>query len=182
MTPELPANDIERADQSRAGDVGDIRVTGVPPALPRDKRTMPRGSRNTYPLPAPWPQRTPSQPPVQPPVQPPAMEPTSLTVYEAPLVPRVTPEHWLPEPDYWLADHQRIPRPPTRPITRPQRFRRVSRARSSAMVLFILLALVVLGAGMVEAGHLSYQLFNSPITLPSLLPTHATPTVPAKKP
>jgi hypothetical protein len=180
MTPELPAHDIERTDPARAGDPGSSRKTGAPPPLTRDRRTAPLQSSGKHPLPSPWPQRSPSQPLAQLLEEGPA--PTSLTVYDAPLVPSVTPEHWLPEPDYWLADHQRIPRPPTRPITRPTRFRRVSRARSSAIVLFILLALLVLGAGMIEAGHLSYQLFNSPITLPSLLPTHATPTLPAKKP
>ena len=182
MTPELPTNEIERTDPARAGDLGSIRDTGTPPALPRDRRTAPLRSSGKHPLPSTWPQRAPSQPLAQPLVAGQAPTSTSMTVYDAPLVPSVTPEHWLPEPDYWLADHQRIPRPPTRPITRPTRFRRVSRARSSAIVLFILLALLVLGVGMVEAGHLSYQLFNSPITLPSLLPTHATPTPPAKKP
>lgn len=105
--------------------------------------------------------------------------PEIATVNDALRAPSVTPQHWLPEPDYWLADHQRVPRPPTRPIPRPKRFRRTSYVKSFFLALFILLGIALIGAGMVTAGQLSYQFFNTPKAAPTTRPANAAPTSPA---
>lgn len=104
--------------------------------------------------------------------------------------PTVASTNWLPEPDYWLADHQRIPRPPTRPIARPKRFRRMSRMQSALLAVIILIVVIVIGAGMVEAGRISHDFFNNtpffnaPHTVPTARPTTpaSTPTTTAKQP
>jgi len=83
---------------------------------------------------------------------------------------------WLEAPDYWLADHQSVPRPPTRPIPRPKRFVRMSRARSATLFLVAVMGIAVVVAGMVFAGHLTYEYFNTPLALPTTHPATATAT------
>jgi len=84
--------------------------------------------------------------------------------------------NWLQTPDYWLADHQSVPRPPTRPIPRPKRFVRMSRARSTTLFLVATVGIAVIVAGMVFAGHLTYDYFNTPLALPTTHPATATAT------
>ena len=94
--------------------------------------------------------------------------------------PAVKRSDWLEAPDYWLADHQSVPRPPTRPIPRPKRFVRMSRARSTTLFLVAVAGIAVVVAGMVFAGHLTYDYFNTPLALPTTHPATATATeVPA---
>lgn len=134
MTPDLPASNLDGIDELSAS----------------GRRTLPPGSGSSgrHPLPAPWPQPEASQP--------------FPGVQDVLAAPSVMPENWLPEPTYWLADHQAIPRPPTAPVPRPQRFRPISRGRSTLLLLVILLGIVLLFAGMLLAGRISYDLFNSP--------------------
>jgi hypothetical protein len=95
-------------------------------------------------------------------------------------VPAVKRSNWLEAPDYWLADHQSVPRPPTRSIPRPKRFVRMSRARSTMLFLVAVMGIAVVVAGMVFAGHLTYDYFNTPLALPTPHPATATATeVPA---
>lgn len=172
MTPEPPTRNPEDADdphpaQEQESQPGAGQATRAPGALPRELQPLlPSTSGGEHPLPKPWPQPDASLPTLE---------------KNVPLIPSVTPEHWLPEPDYWLSDHQRVPRPPTRPITRPMRFRKASRLRSGLLALVAVLIIGIIGIGMVTAGRLSYQFFNQP--QPTAAPTHSaqpTPTLPAK--
>lgn len=171
MTPETPAHDMDSPDAGLAA------PTAPPPAPPARRTQPPSGSSGKHPLPSPWPQ--PGESPLFP-------EAEDVTV-----TPTVSTKNWLPEPEYWLADHQRIPRPPTRPIARPQRFHRMSRLQSALLALIILIAFGAIGAGMVEAGRISHDFFNgnffnAPHTVPTAQPTThpagITPTAPAKRP
>ena len=164
MTSETPAHERESAGATPAS------TTPAPPAA-RTRRTQPpSGSSGKHLLPNPWPQ------PGAPQLFPEAADVTAT--------PTIASANWLPEPDYWLADHQSIPRPPTRPIPRPRRFRRMSRPQSALVAVIILMGVTVIGAGMVEAGRISGDFFNgnffnAPRTAPTTQPTTsaATPTV-----
>lgn len=90
--------------------------------------------------------------------------------------PPVKQDQWLPKPDYWMTDHQIVTRPRTRPIPRPQRFARVSRTRSTMLLLVSVIGAGLLGAGMVMAGNLTYQFFNTPVVGPISHPATATST------
>ena len=161
MTSETPAHDRESAGAAPAS---------TPPAA-RTRRTQPpSGSSGKHLLPNPWPQ------PGAPQLFPEAADVTAT--------PTIASANWLPEPDYCLADHQSIPRPPTRPIPRPRRFRRMSRPQSALVAVIILMGVTVIGACMVEAGRISGDFFNgnffnAPRTAPTTQPTTsaATPTV-----
>ena len=163
MTPETPAPDMDRAGKASAA--------STPPAA-RTRRTQPpSGSSGKHLLPNPWPQ------PGAPQLFPEAEDVTAT--------PTIAAANWLPEPDYWLADHQGIPRPPTRPIPRPRRFRRMSRLQSALVAVIILIVATVIGVGMVEAGRISGDFFNgnffnTPHSAPTTQPTTpaATPTTP----
>ena len=164
MTSETPAHERESAGATPAS------TTPAPPAA-RTRRTQPpSGSSGKHLLPNPWPQ------PGAPQLFPEAADVTAT--------PTIASANWLPEPDYCLADHQSIPRPPTRPIPRPRRFRRMSRPQSALVAVIILMGVTVIGAGMVEAGRISGDFFNgnffnAPRTAPTTQPTTsaATPTV-----
>jgi hypothetical protein len=95
-----------------------------------------------------------------------------------PVVPVVTRDNWLQKPEYWLADYQLLPRPRTRRVPRPKRFRPVSYTRSTMLLFVILIGIFLVSAGVVFAGQLSYDFFNSPLSLPSAHPATAT-TIPA---
>jgi hypothetical protein len=137
------------------------------PVAPARRTQPPSGSSGKHPLPNPWPGQAEPQP-----------FPDAEDVM---ISPTVSSKNWLPEPDYWLADHQRIPRPPTRPIARPKRFRRLSRLQSALLAVIILIAVIVIGAGMYEAGRLSGDFFNNFFSAPHAAPT-AHPTTPAPTP
>lgn len=172
MTSEIPAHELENTGVAPASLLPETDETPLAPA----RRTQPpSGSSGKHPLPNPWPQQA------EPQLFPDAVDVTAS--------PTVASANWLAEPDYWLADHQSIPRPPTRPIARPRRFRRMSRLQSSLLAVIILIAVIVIGAGMYEAGRLSGDFFNNffsaPHVAPTTVPTHAvdaTPTLPATQP
>lgn len=165
MTSETPAHDRESAGATPAS---------TPPLTHRApaRRTQPpSGSSGKHLLPNPWPQ------PGAPQLFPEAEDVTAT--------PTIASANWLPEPGYWLADHQSIPRPPTRPIPRPRRFRRMSRLQSALVAVIILIVAMVIGVGMVEAGRISGDFFNgnffnAPHSAPTTQPTTpaATPTAP----
>ena len=85
--------------------------------------------------------------------------------------PVVAPEQWLDEPRYWLADYQHVPRPKTRPLTRPIRFRKASPVKSAITLFFAIVLVVVLTIGLVlvldagvQAGSKFIQQFTTPAT------------------
>jgi hypothetical protein len=110
--------------------------------------------------------------PVEPVIEPPVM----IEIEIGPRPSAVKRSNWLEAPDYWLADHQSVPRPPTRSIPRPKRFVRMSRARSASLFLVAMAGIAVIVAGMVFAGHLTYDYFNTPLALPTTHPATATAT------
>lgn len=128
--------------------------------------------------------REPAAPRVAPPAAPPAAPRVSprvtrkvtrdLALERSPAA--VKQDHWLPKPDYWMTDHQAVARPRTRPIPRPQRFVRPSRARSTTLLFVSVIGAGLLGAGMVMAGNLTYQFFNTPAVAPVSHPATATST------
>ena len=169
MTPERPESAAN--DKDSAGTAPAATPPTSPPATRVRRTQAPGGGSGKHPLPSPWPRQTEPQP------FPDAEDVTAS--------PTVSSRSWLPEPEYWLADHQSIPRPPTRPIARPKRCRRMSRLQSALFAFVILIIVVALGAGMIEAGRLSYDFFNAPRPAPTTSPTapaHATPTLPATQP
>ena len=188
MTQESPTSDREGAlDSENSG----IRATGAPARIVAGKRTLPPGSSDKYPLPGRWPQpeawlefddapepeakpQRPVEPPrpVEPAIDPPVM--IEIEIGSRPSA--VKRSDWLEAPDYWLADHQSVPRPPTRPIPRPKRFVRMSRRRSATLLFVAVVGIAVVGAGMVFAGHLTYEYFNTPLALPTTHPATATAT------
>lgn len=198
MTQESPTSNREDAMESGTGN---IRATGAPARIVTGKRTLPPGSSDKYPLPGRWPQpeawmepddapepeaepRQPVERPAEPqrsaaPRRPaePAIEPPVMIEIEIGSRARaVKRSNWLEAPDYWLADHQSVPRPPTRSIPRPKRFVRMSRARSASLFLVAMVGIAVVVAGMVFAGHLTYEYFNTPLALPTTYPATATAT------
>jgi hypothetical protein len=86
--------------------------------------------------------------------------------------PTVTPAEWLHEPPYWLADYQRVPRPKTRPISRPVRFRKVSYWKSMVLLCSLVLTMGVAIVGIV----LAYQASTA------ILPQFTTPAKPLSAP
>ena len=104
--------------------------------------------------------------------------------------PVVAPDQWLDEPRYWLADYQRVPRPMTRPLSRPIRFRKVSPLRSAIKLLTVVALIVVLTVGLalalnagVRAGTSFIQQFTTPakpLVTPTVIPV-PTITVPKHK-
>ncbi len=179
MTQESPTSNREGAVTSSP------RATGAPARSVTGKRTLPPGSSDKYPLPGRWPQPEawpeaddalePDAEPQLPP-RPPAEPPVMIEIEIGTRVPAVKRSDWLQAPDYWLADHQSVPRPPTRSIPRPKRFVRMSRARSTTLFLVAVLGIAVVSAGMVFAGHLTYEYFNTPLALPTTHPATATAT------
>lgn len=182
MTQESPTSNREGAIASGASSA---RATGAPARIVAGKRTLPPGSSDKYPLPGRWPQPEAlpeaddalelEAEPLAPP-RPPAEPPVMIEIEIGPRVPAVKRSDWLQAPDYWLADHQSVPRPPTRSIPRPKRFVRMSRARSTTLFLVAMVGIAIVGAGMVFAGHLTYEYFNTPLALPTTHPATATAT------
>jgi hypothetical protein len=206
MTQESPTSDREGAlDSENSG----IRATGAPARVVAGKRTLPPGSSDKYPLPGRWPQpeawldlddspdpddapepevarqqpaerQRQRQRPVEPAIESAIEPPVMIEIEIGARPPAVKRSDWLEAPDYWLADHQSVPRPSTRPIPRPKRFVRMSRARSATLLFVAVVGIVIVGAGMVFAGHLTYDYFNTPLALPTTHPATATATeVPA---
>jgi hypothetical protein len=190
MTQESPTSNREGALESENSSA---RATGAPARIVAGKRTLPPGSSDKYPLPGRWPQpeawpesddlleieaeleaaATP-QPKVV--AEPPVEQPVMIEIEIGSRFPAVKRSNWLQAPDYWLADHQSVPRPPTRSIPRPKRFVRMSRTRSATLFLVAVMGIAVVVAGMVFAGHLTYEYFNTPLALPTAHPATATAT------
>lgn len=182
MTSEIPAHELDNTGVAPASVPLEAPLAPIEPA----RRTQPpSGSSGKHPLPNPWPQQAASSSSGKHPLPNPRLRhvrPQPSPDAEAVTAsPTVASDNWLPEPDYWLADHQRIPRPPTRPIARPKRFRRMSRLQSALLAVIILIAVIVIGAGMYEAGRLSGDFFNNFFSAPHAAPT-AHPTTPAATP
>ncbi len=190
MTQESPTSN--REDASDSGTSG-ARATGAPARIVSGKRTIPPGSSDKYPLPGRWPQpeawpesddalefddvpqpKAAPHPKAAP--EPSIEQPVMIEIEIGSRFPAVKRSNWLEAPDYWLADHQSVPRPPTRPIPRPRRFVRMSRTRSSMLLFVAVVGIAIVGAGMVYAGHLTYDYFNTPLALPTTHPATATAT------
>jgi len=192
MTQESPTSNREGAIESENSSA---RATGAPARIVAGKRTLPPGSSDKYPLPGRWPQPeawpesgdlleieaepepvAAAAPQPKAVAEPPVEQPVMIEIEIGSRFPAVKRSNWLEAPDYWLADHQSVPRPPTRPIPRPRRFVRMSRARSTMLLLVAVVGIVVVGAGMAFAGHLTYEYFNTPLALPTAHPATATAT------
>ena len=106
----------------------------------------------------------------------------------------VLPSQWISEEERWntstflsLTGHHatpRINRPPTRPLPRPRRFKRISRIRSVALFIIVLVVLVVLviGAGFAYRTTVkAVDRFLQPTTQPPTTPTPAPTSTPAHK-
>ncbi len=178
MTQESPTSNREGALESENSG---IRATGAPAHIVAGKRTLPPGSSDKYPLPGRWPQPeawpesdVAPKPEAEP--QPPVEQPVMIEIEIGSRHSAVKRSNWLQAPDYWLADHQSVPRPRTRSLPRPKRFVRVSRARSSMLLFVAVVGIAIVGAGMVYAGHLTYDYFNTPLALPTTHPATATAT------
>jgi hypothetical protein len=183
MTQESPTSNREGAIESENSSA---RATGAPARIVAGKRNLPPGSSDKYPLPGRWPQPeawpesgdlleieaepepvAAAAPQPKAVAEPPVEQPVMIEIEIGSRFPAVKRSNWLEAPDYWLADHQSVPRPPTRPIPRPRRFVRMSRARSTMLLLVAVVGIVVVGAGMAFAGHLTYEYFNTPLALPT---------------
>jgi hypothetical protein len=190
MTQESPTSNREGAIESENSSA---RATGAPARIVSGKRTIPPGSSDKYPLPGRWPQpeawqesddalefddapqpKAAPHPKAEP--EPSIEQPVMIEIEIGSRSPAVKRSNWLDAPDYWLADHQSVPRPPTRSIPRPRRFVRMSRARSSMLLFVAVVGIAIVGAGMVYAGHLTYDYFNTPLALPTTHPATATAT------
>lgn len=120
-----------------------------------------------------------------------AAPPATLRDTDAsPVQPSVEPGRWVHEPDFWeketmiaMTGRYPVPRPKTRPLPPPQRFRPMARWKS----VLALIALVVVAAlacvGSIELGKLSIDVFGTqatPIVTQTAHPT-ISPTKPAHK-
>lgn len=105
--------------------------------------------------------------------------------------PLVAQEQWLPQPEYWLSDHQRIPRPKTQPIPRPVRFNRAPRWKSAVLMLVVVVAVGAAIAGGIQLSRAGSNLLNEltapapkaqPGTRPQAPVTSPAQTSPAQQP
>lgn len=104
--------------------------------------------------------------------------------------PLVGPDRWVSEQEFWetntfiaLSGRHAIPRPRTKPLQPPQRFRPMPRWRSYLLLLVVCLMIGGSLAGVVAIGRLSAQAFgpHHPIATPA--PAHtATPAHPTATP
>lgn len=101
--------------------------------------------------------------------------------------PRVEPGRWVHEPDFWeketmiaMTGRYPVPRPKTRSLPPPQRFRPMARWKSM-LVLGVLVVVTALACvGSIELGKLSIDAFG-PTTTPTVTQT-AQPTVSPTRP
>lgn len=106
--------------------------------------------------------------------------------------PTVQSEAWLKQDDYWqrttyiaVTGRHTAQRPPTRPLPRPNRFRRPSPLRS-VVILALTLALMalipigVLVAQREAAAHIKIPTSIPGLSQPTATPTHAATTTPVK--
>src|SRR5262249_28928731 len=137
-----------------------LRATGAPARIVVGKRTLPPGSSDKYPLPGRWPQteeawwESADVPVPEAKAKSPVERPVMIEIEIESRVPVVKRANWLKAPDYWLVDHQSVPRPRVRSLPRPQRFVRRSRLRSAMLLLVAVTGIGLVVAGMVFAGHL----------------------------
>lgn len=180
-----PASDMDGLDGMDEPRRSGARATSAPARIVTGKRILPPGSSDKYPLPGRWPEPddgedVPEPEAVEqaapPPPPPPPVVDVVIETSAPGLAPVVRRANWLKAPDYWLADHQTVPRPPTRPLPRPRRFVRMSRGRSAALFLVAVVGIGVVVAGMLFSGHLTYEFFNTPMALPTAHPATATAT------
>src|SRR5260370_992969 len=118
----------------------------------------------------------------------PAAAPSELDIH-----PQIEPERWVTPDDTWntssfkALNGGRMAVRSTRPLPRPQRFRRVPRWRSYLYLLVLLLVIAIVSIGAVEITSLTKALFGQPPRSPQPTPPHtptATPlhTTPTAKP
>ena len=104
--------------------------------------------------------------------------------------PSVEPGRWVQEPDFWeketmitMTGRHPVPRPKTRPLPPPQRFRPVARWKSMlALGVFVVVTAFACG-GSIVLGRLSIELFGpqaTPLGTHTPQPT-ISPTKPAHK-
>jgi hypothetical protein len=120
----------------------------------------------------------------------PASEPAAAPS-EFDIHPQIEPERWVTPDDTWNTSSfkslngGRMVARPTRPLPRPQRFRRVPRWRSYLYLLVLLFVIAIVSIGAVEISSLTKEVFGQPPRSTQPTPTHtATPlhTTPTAKP
>lgn len=108
---------------------------------------------------------------------------------EADAQPSIERDHWVQEPDFWeketmiaMTGRYPVPRPKTRPLPPPQRFRPVARWKSMLLLSTLVVVTVLTCVGVLELGRLSAQVFGTqatPVVTHTAQPT-VSPTKPAK--
>ncbi|MGZ6390493.1 MAG: hypothetical protein ACXWQZ_14685 [Ktedonobacterales bacterium] len=101
--------------------------------------------------------------------------------------PSVEPTRWVQEPDFWeketmiaMTGRYPVPRPKTRPLPPPQRFRPVARWKSMLLLGTLVAVTILACVGTIAMGKLSIDVFGSQAT-PTVTRT-AQPTVSPTKP
>ncbi|HZC77466.1 MAG TPA: hypothetical protein VE258_06935 [Ktedonobacterales bacterium] len=116
----------------------------------------------------------------------PAAAPSEFDIH-----PQIEPERWVTPDDTWntssfkALNGGRMVARSTRPLPRPQRFRRVPRWRSYLYLVVLLLVIAIVSLGAVEITSLTKEVFGQPPRSTQPAPTHtATPlhTTPTAKP
>ncbi|HEX8036946.1 MAG TPA: hypothetical protein VF510_24020 [Ktedonobacterales bacterium] len=101
--------------------------------------------------------------------------------------PSVEPGRWVQEPDFWeketmiaMTGRYPVPRPKTRPLPPPQRFRPVARWKSMLLLGTLVTVTILACVGTIALGKFSIDVFGSQAT-PTVTRT-AQPTVSPTKP
>lgn len=106
--------------------------------------------------------------------------------------PTVQSEAWLTQDDYWqrttyiaVTGRHTAQRPPTRPLPRPNRFRRSSPLRSVIVLALTLALIVLIPIGVMVAQREAATKIKIPtnipgLTQPTVAPTHVPTATPAK--
>lgn len=98
--------------------------------------------------------------------------------------PSVEPGHWVHEPEYWgeetmiaMTGRYLVPRPKTRPLPPPQRFRPMARWKSMLALGALVLVTALACVGTVTLGKLTVEVFGSKPQATLTVPHTPQPTV-----
>jgi hypothetical protein len=109
----------------------------------------------------------------------PAAAPSEFDIH-----PQIEPERWVTPDDTWntssfkALNGGRMVARSTRPLPRPQRFRRVPRWRSLLYLLVLLLVIAIVSIGAVEITSLTKEVLGQPPRSTQPTPTHTTTATP----
>ncbi len=109
----------------------------------------------------------------------PAAAPSEFDIH-----PQIEPERWVSPDDTWnttsfkALSGGRMAARPTRPLPRPERFRRVPRWRSYLYLVVLLLVIAMVSMGAVEITSLTKEVFRQPPRSTQPAPAHTTTATP----